>query len=544
MKALIFLIFAISTISCAKIKVSPQVNTKYGTVMGQVASNAVVWRGIPFAEAPIGNLRWNSTRAPKSWSGVLDATRYSPACPQSCTLPPIFCPNVTNEDCLYMNIYSPLTRTSGKLLPVMLFIFGGAFIQGDASCPIYRGEWNANATEIIYVNFNYRLGALGFLTLGKHLVGNYGLDDQRMAMKFVKENIAAFGGDPDQVTLYGESAGAVSVGAHLISPLSKGYFHKAVMESNPIAIPSKSVYQANQVGSWFAGKVGCKADDMKCFRSLPVDQIVKVAQGQPFPNPLNVSVEVILQWDVTLDPLQAPMQLIDAFKAGKYNQMPIIIGTNSEEAVLFVYYILTSRFVNLEYDLLLTSLFGFSKGRKVLSMYPTTWNPIADDREVMARLFTDYLFVCPTRKLADFASARNTTYLYQFDHALSFNQYGPNYQACVGRVCHGAELPFVFHAADQDGVDFTKEEEILSREMMLYWANFAISGDTNVGSKIPVGVKWPKYEKKDMKSIRLTTPIRTEASLRKKYCDFWDGLDMYRSLAVLMNQLAEKKLLL
>ncbi|PRP88055.1 butyrylcholinesterase-like [Planoprotostelium fungivorum] len=489
--------------------------------------------------------RWMAPQPHSPWSEERVTKEFAPACPQNCVLPPIFCPNATSEDCLYMNVFAPLSRESERLLPVMVFIAGGAFVQGDASCPIYRGELNANETETILVTFNYRLGPLGFMYYAPNFTGNYGIQDQRLALQWVQENIKAFGGDPTKVTLFGESAGAASVGIHLMSKKSDNLFHRAIMESNPISIPFKKPNQAQRYSEYFSGKAGCALGDIECMRALPVDKIVEISDNDPWPNLFNISLEIILPWDPTIDGDEVPMQLMQAVSSGNVKNMPILLGSNAQEAVLFVYFILHSRLVSLEYDAAITAIWGWRNYNSIKALYPSGWNPVKDLRPLASELFTDYIFTCPNRRLATALQKLNKrTFVYYYDHPLSFDQYvkkGPgtklaylshameaNYHSCstVQTRCVLSEAP---PDTPQRGVNFTPEEEVLTRSVLAYWSNFATSEDGTPNyavnqSLMEVPKDWPPFDDRNM-YMRLTTPqVDLLQDPSKDFCQFWDTL--------------------
>ena len=218
------------------------VQTNSGPVRGVLEDRARVFRGIPYA-ADAKTRRWQNPVPPKPWTATRDAFEDGPGCPQVCVLPSIACPPVQSEDCLYLNVFTPLL-TSEALTPVMVFIHGGDYVQGYGGGPLYDGTPMANSSGLILVALNYRLGALGFAYAGDlaggQLAGNYGFLDQRLALKWVQDNIKNFGGDPGRVTIFGQSAGAMSVALHLVSSGSRGLFSAAIIESEPLGLPLRS----------------------------------------------------------------------------------------------------------------------------------------------------------------------------------------------------------------------------------------------------------------------------------------------------------------
>src|SRR5262244_1250646 len=306
---------------------SPVVATDLGPVRGVATGTMQEFRGIPYAEAPVGDLGWRPTLKPARWTGVLDATEFGPHCPQVAS--PYGTPSVT-EDCLFLNVFTADKTNEGRphLLPVMFWIHGGALVVGESDG---YDPSNLVAEDVIVVTINYRLGELGFLA---HSVlaaessagasGNYGLLDQQAALRWVRRNIRAFGGDPDNVTIFGESAGGLSVHSQLASPLAAGLFHKAIVESGSYSLVQPSLSAAEAAGAAFAASAGCAdpSTAAACLRSLPVATILA---HQP-------SVTMV----GNLDGFVLPQTVRAAFSTGQFNHVPVIDGSNHDEWRLFV----------------------------------------------------------------------------------------------------------------------------------------------------------------------------------------------------------------
>ena len=240
----------------------PTVVLASGAVEGVVEESMRVFRGIPYAEPPVGALRWRAPVPKAAWKpAVVDASTDGNGCPQICDMPKLACPVKQSEDCLFLNVFAPLAQPT-KPLPVSLFIHGGDFFQGFGGGALYTGK-SFVAGGTIFVSMNYRLGALGFAYSGdasKHsddLIGNYGLMDQTLVLEWVRDNIAAFGGDPAAVTLFGESAGGMSVGTHMVTPSSTALFHRGMIESEPFALPFRTTSTYPAYTREFAHKAGC-----------------------------------------------------------------------------------------------------------------------------------------------------------------------------------------------------------------------------------------------------------------------------------------------
>ena len=258
------------------------VATKSGKIEGSFENGLYVFKGIPYAAPPVGDLRWMPPQPAKPWSGVRPAKKFGPIAPQNMMAggPIMQVPQPQDEDCLFLNIWTPGLDNASR--PVMVWIHGGAFTIGSGSDPMYDSDRLPKRGNIVLVTINYRLGMLGFLRLkevtgGKiPATGNEGLLDQVAALKWVKENIAAFGGDPDNVTVFGESAGGMSIGCLMAMPSARGLFHKGILESG-VGSTAGPLEDANNTGELFLKTAGIKADDVKALRALTPAQLLDVA---------------------------------------------------------------------------------------------------------------------------------------------------------------------------------------------------------------------------------------------------------------------------
>ncbi|PRP73918.1 carboxylesterase, partial [Planoprotostelium fungivorum] len=282
------------------------VETTNGKIKGVEGEDHFAWKGVPFAAPPVGTNRWKAPQPIQSWTDTLNTIEYAPGCPQWCLLPARFCPNITSESCLFLNVFSP-KNASGS--PVMFYLAGGGFAMGDASSEVYDSARLAAKTGNVVVLANYRLGPLGWLVKGS-IRGNFGLMDQHAALTWVQQNIVHFGGDPSKVTIFGESAGGMSIGAHLISRYSKGLFHRAIIQSNPLATSFKTPLVAATWGNTFSALVGCTFGGEKCLRSKTAEEITSASKFvPPFPSHLNLNGSTIsLPWDPTVDGDWVPEQ--------------------------------------------------------------------------------------------------------------------------------------------------------------------------------------------------------------------------------------------
>ncbi len=314
-----------------------EVDVTGGRVAGVLANGIVSFKGIPFAAPPVGPLRWKAPQPVRPWTGVKQAAAFGPSCVQDPNFARLFgAPPEINEDCLYLNVWTP-AKTAGEALPVMVWIYGGGFVGGQTSVPAYDGTRLAEK-GVVLVSVAYRVGAFGFLAhaelsreSGKGS-GNYGLQDQIEGLRWVKANIAKFGGDPARVTIFGESAGGIAVSMLAASPAAKGLFQRAISESGGNFGPPRFANEGGQnvpplkvaeaTGQSFLAKLGAK--DIAAARELSVDQL-QTAQGPG----LQGGFWPVFDGDVL------PGDQYELYKAGRFYDTPVLIGTNSDEGALF-----------------------------------------------------------------------------------------------------------------------------------------------------------------------------------------------------------------
>src|SRR5215831_19176932 len=307
---------------------NPVVRIDDGVIRGASAAGVNSFLGLPYAAPPTGNLRWRPPQPAAAWTGVRPATQFGPSCPQALTRNPFLPPGTISEDCLYLNVYAPpVSGNDQGGRPVLVWIHGGGLVQDGARN--YDGTKLAAAGTVV-VTINYRLGALGFLAhpaLASRPggpAGNYGLMDQQAALRWVQDNIEAFGGDPGNVTIAGESAGGLSVLAHLVSPGSRGLFQKAIVESGAFALNQQPLAAAEAAGEAFATAAGCpgqSAQTAACLRNLPVANLV---------TPNFVEIPGVVDGKVLTEPIGT------ALAAGRFAHVPVLNGTNHDEERLFV----------------------------------------------------------------------------------------------------------------------------------------------------------------------------------------------------------------
>jgi para-nitrobenzyl esterase len=494
---------ATGAIACVK----TDVVTHSGCVRGEPGP-VEVFRGIPYAAPPVGALRWKPPQPAASWKDVRSATAFGKACPQ---LDDTLGGKLdTDEDCLTLNVWTP--SRAGKL-PVMVWIHGGGLVQGGSSLPFYDGAHLAGDGKLVVVSFNYRLGPLGFLAHPAltaedphHASGNFGLLDQIAALHWVQDNIAAFGGDPARVTIFGESAGGESVCALMASPLAKGLFARGIIESAQCVgygKPLRALHEqkgktesGEAQGQRIATALGCS--DLPCLRGKRADDIIHASpaafgflgKGEHY----GFTVDGYALTD-------APAALLEA---GKLADVPMIVGTTADEATLFTAKIPMRG--PLAYNLVLKRIFA-DKAPAVAAQYPAGGNA----KQAFDALVTDVVFTCPTRRAAKALRAhQGHVYRYVFAHVTD------KARAKGMGASHGSEIPFVFGTVDHP----TDAERTLAKTMLGYWAHFAQFGDPNGGG----APAWSAYDAQADSYLELDTPIAAKRGLHAAGCDVLDGV--------------------
>ena len=488
----------------ADTSVAPVVTTKLGGVHGTLDGSVREFFGIPFAAPPVGALRWQPPQPHTAWTSPIDATKPGNSCPQT-----RFRGGISgSEDCLYLNIYAP--ESSGAPLPVMVWIHGGTFVAGSGAQ--YNGHALADKGRLIVVTINDRLGPFGFLvhraldTNGAPS-GNYGLLDQQMALRWVKDNIAAFGGDPSKVTVAGESAGAISIGDHLVSPAAAGLFDRAILESGPFPhmIP---LAEAEKRGDQFATALGCSgADVAPCMRSKSTDAVLTAIPASA----ISLGPPV---WFPVMDGHLIPSQPDDAIAAGKLNKVPVINGSNHDEGTLFVAF--GKQLTPEEFTKGVESRFG-NDAKRVLTAYPLSSYP--SPTQASAAGFGDAIFSCRILKAGELLSAHVPVYQYEFNDTNAPNVFLPNPPFPFGAY-HGSEIQYVLGTVGTRGASPTPAQQALSNAMMTYWINFISSGE-------PAGnPRWERFRPVDPRILSLSPDaIRYESGFSAAHhCDLWNSM--------------------
>ncbi|MDC6387457.1 carboxylesterase family protein [Maribacter sp. PR1] len=495
----LFLILLIAFASCKKEQetIPGQVKIADGIVQGVVEDSLTIFKGIPFAAPPVGDLRWIAPQPVKPWEGVKQTTEFGPAPIQGNDQ------NGKSEDCLYLNIWTPATSPDEKI-PVLVWIYGGGFSFGATSEPVYDGAALAKK-GVVLVSIAYRVGQMGFLAHPElsaenpdKVSGNYGILDQIAGLQWVKENIAAFGGDPNKVTIFGESAGGISVSMLCASPLAKGLFQGAISQSGGSFGPSrpitfagenmKTLATAEQEGLAYAEKVG--ANSIQDLRNTPVDKLpMGMGMGGAWP---------------IIDGHVIPDDQFKLYEQGKFNDVPVLIGYNSDEGASFSREKTPEEFItNVE------NRYGqFSKD--LLEAYPVGENSVPKTARDLAR---DAAFGWHTWSWARLQSKNGNSkvYYYYFDQHPEYPGDSPKFG--YGSP-HGQEVAYVFQNLDENNPDLSTSDKDISEAMGSYWTNFTKYGNPN-GDNLP---NWPVFSEHNPKVMYFEQephvgPVPSEASL-------------------------------
>jgi para-nitrobenzyl esterase len=473
------------------------VSTASGAIAGEtLADGRRLFRGIPFAQPPVGPLRWRPPVAMPHWSGVRDTTRSAPACPQIDYGWNHEAAAHQSEDCLYLEVATPVRAASTKALPVMVWIHGGGNRAGSGA-DTTRSDFGK---EIVLVTVQYRLGALGFLShpaltaeSPRRASGNYALMDQQAALRWVKANIARFGGDPRNVTIFGESAGGQDVGLQMLSPLARGLFHKAIAESGTagFGIPSRTLTENERVGTALAQAAGAPANaDAAALRALPVATLLKVSEDGKLPG---LFTDSFIWLAATVDGwvLREPPARTLARSGGA--RVPLIIGSNSREFSFLG--------ASDPIDPAITAGFGANTA-PARAAYEAASDPDPERGDRRLQISTDLIFACPAGIVAArHAAAGLPVWQYEFGYV------GPSGKA----VTHAGELPYVMQASARLPAG--------APPMHAYWLNFARTGNPN-GAGLPA---WPGYAP-GKRYVRFTDAGTSVASdLRGAVCRLRDA---------------------
>jgi para-nitrobenzyl esterase len=485
----------------------PIVQTSEGKVKGTLDGNISVFKGIPYAAPPVGDLRWKNPQPTAKWKDVKDCTRF----PASAIQPPpvpfmmwteefIAPPEPLSEDCLFLNIWSPAKKGKEKF-PVLVWLHGGGFTGGAGSCAVYDGEEMAKK-GIVFVSINYRLGIFGFFAhpeLSRESVsqtsGNYGLLDQIAALKWVQQNISAFGGDPAGITIAGQSAGSISVYALIASPLAKGLFHGAIAQSGGLlnGLLSKTKEAAEMSGTKALEKAGYSS--ISSLKNLPADELQIIGSKMPWGS-----------FGLVCDGIVLPTNLDSVFRNGLHNDVPILTGWVTGDGSL-----MGSPNLSAEKFIRQTTQNYGSRSNEFLEIFPATTDKIALQSQEKNALLQFAGITAYRLSLYN----HHSSFVYQFSFVPTDKPDFPNYGAF-----HTSEVPFAYHNLAKWKRPWQKRDFKMEEIMTAYWVNFIKTGDPN-GKGLPL---WKAYDRAVGNIMVLDEQTIMKPGLFKKEFNFFENV--------------------
>ncbi|XP_069105778.1 carboxylesterase 4A-like [Argopecten irradians] len=534
----------------------PLLHTRLGTMRGIVENGVKQYRSIPYAKPPIGPLRFAKSVAAVPWNGVRDASKFGPSCMQ----PPYpetdkFLPSLKqSEDCLFLNVYVPGNTTVGSNKHVMVWVHGGGFFVGQAM--LYDGSFLASQGDVIVVTVNYRLGIFGFLsTMDSHLPGNYGLWDQRLALQWVQENIALFGGNPKSVTIFGESAGAISASLQSINPLNKGLFQRAIVQSGT-AMMNAAIWKNAKTYARDAGvMLNCstttsKLDDyfVRCMRSLPLDNLLNVQNDLFIRDSLNFGRTFQAIMGPVIDNIlipDSPLKLLSNKSSPSFKfflSLGFMAGNVNQEGSLFLPKldifsisknfnvtagVPTSDFCDYLVPMF-TSTYTVATNRtiatqSVCSMYRKPY--AASQANSVLDCYSDVNFIVPVIETLNIHSADNiltSTYQYMFNRQTIDKSSLESLPPWFIGAPHGSEVFFLFGAQvfqTKFNITVSSTDLALSHRMILHWSNFAKNGNPNIDNH-PM---WISYDIQQKYYMDFNQAVTIKTDLYKDRVSLWLG---------------------
>ncbi|KAI8504436.1 Carboxylesterase 5A [Branchiostoma belcheri] len=555
---------------------TPVVSTPSGQVRGTVRSAPALsnkpvftFLGIPFAAPPVGDLRFRPPEPVAPWEGVIDATEFGPSCPQDLArvhkvrdFVPFMLPHeIVSEDCLVLNVMTTSLDVSAAL-PVMVWIHGGSFVSGTGA--LYNFTALTAYQDVVVVTVNYRLGAFGFLSTGDdNAPGNYAFLDQVEALKWIKSNIRSFGGDPDRVTIFGESAGGVSVSYLAISPTAKGLFHRAISQSGT-ALTTPTTANPLAAATAQAEEVGCGGQDvgamMSCLRQTPFQDIVDSAS--------RVARKLGAFGSAAFNPVVDGRFLYDpplvALNKGEFSRVSYLLGVNNHEFGYLLPSLLLPVFGNgMSHDvcadivrrLLVVATQADNVDDTVTALLEEYAGPDASDDPMalqmrVTQIVGDFLFLVPTILVANSHAARgDRVYLYENRHRPATSP-KPAWVGCdhADELVIMTGMPFL----GEDGptypskpLPFSEEDRQLSLDMMTYWANFARTGNpsdvTGSPSVRPNLSRWPEYTTDWAAYLQLSATPSADVNLKANLYQFWYNVLFYQKASDSAKDISEKE---
>lgn len=501
---------------------SEPVTTSEGPVSGAAELDSCAYKGIPYAAPPVGELRYRRPAPAAARGEVLVADEFGPWCMQKFhvgildrNLPTI----EVGEDCLHLNIWRP--KKSGSF-PVMFFMHGGGLLVGSGSTGMYQGQRLASAQDVVVVTINYRLGSFGFFSLPELAgedpegsSGNQGLLDQVAALKWVRANIAAFGGDPDNITIFGESAGGWSVCNMLVSPLSRGLFHRAIIQSGGCD-STRTVEEGYRDGRNFAEYAGCGGPDvLDCMRDIPAGEMLSLQKNWAKEGSGDFRDMMVYTWLPKEDGKVLMETPIESLRAGRYYKVPVMAGTTRDEGKIF-----TVKWPGVRLAprpaarWVLANLFGEEDLPRLEALYP--YSDYKRPADAVIHAVGDSALACKVTDAADALAGQGPVHAYRFD-------FDGHLAPDMLGASHAAELPFIFDTFDKPDFNIfytshqVKRAEPLTEAVMSYWANFARTGDPN-GPGLP---EWPAYDSGTRIKMFLDVESAAGPAEDIERCEFW-----------------------
>ena len=545
----VFLI-AIVCITRIESELTEIISINQGKLCGTRNSNAEEFLGIPYGDCPE---RFAPVKDAQPWSGIFNATTFKPGCYHNCTSFPSACPTAgVIECCFTLNLYRPRQIMNDTKLPVMVHIHGGAYMSDSAGVPLLNASRLVGiSTNVIVITCNYRLHAFGFwFNLDDENItapGNVALLDQEKCLEWIQDNVAAFGGDASNVTLWGQSAGSSSVGFHLQRQVFNGnntrkLFHRVLFQSWPAAVQPRTLVQSKLYNDNFANLAGCSIEYCvtECLRSKTAAEILIASRLAAYDalTYLDKLLTVGLPWDATLELDSFYLEYDNVEFINRYASqinIPIIWGIDADEGTLFVYEAIPKSvpILYLEAVLVVKALWHPQNFIPISNLYNINiLSSTVDYHDIIAQIVADYVFTCPLRNMSRALANNGNTkvYSYIFDYILKANGtlYGSSKwaPACYNRVCHKSEMPFTFNPEGVSTIQFTDDEENFAQLIGNLWTNFGKTENPNTPQSI--SSSWDTF----------TTSINTNISLHltpgnitqwqnyrgNPFCDFWDKL--------------------
>jgi para-nitrobenzyl esterase len=485
--------------------------TEDGPVRGTVGATVRSFLAMPYAAPPVGDLRWRAPLPAARWHGLRDATEPAPYCPQ---LPSPYGRASTSEDCLYLNVFTPPRANPGDRYPVMFWVHGGALLVGgsagyDPSRLVAKG--------VVVVTINYRIGMLGFLAhpaltgeSPEHASGNYGLMDQQAALRWVQRNIAHFGGDPRDVTIFGQSAGGLSVHSQLASPLAAGLFERAIVESGAYSLTQPSLAAAEAGGQAFATRAGCADQSLTCLHDLPVSSLLAANTASTIVP--NVDGNVLTR------------SLGAAFASGQFNRVPVLEGSTHDEWRLFVASTEAATGAPLaadHYEAAIAATLGVSAATAHLLALIYPLSAYSSPSVALGALGTDAVFACNARRAVGSLAQYVPTYQYEFNDPTAPMRFFRGISFPTGAY-HASEIQYVFDTPGSPvPATLNADQAALADAIVTYWTDFAKTGDPNADS-VPT---WPTYgaAAEQFQSLELPAPVTSNGFALDHKCAVWGG---------------------